>query len=312
MAAFYCETTMTLQRRNIGIVAHVDAGRPRSPSAFCSTPVASTGSATSIAATPPWTSGRQRHGITVSAAATSCDWNDASITIIDTPGHVDFTIEVERSLRVMDGAVAVFSTVSGVEPQSETVWRQAERFGVPRICFINKMDQVGADFDRVVGMLSERLAARPHGRVAPADCCRDPEGGPQCGSIPGRAAGRLSRGPDDARRDRPYASQAERRHRAICPHAAGIGAAGQRRIGSRVREPDDRRRGAGDVRGRGREGAGAVHGRGHARGLSRARPQGDAARWRNASEGFVAAGVRVGDTRCVQGGLCGRRPCGCW
>jgi len=100
----------------------------------------------------------QRHGITVSAAATSCDWNGASITIIDTPGHVDFTHRVERSLRVMDGAVAVFSAVSGVEPQSETVWRQAERFGVPRICFINKMDQVGRGLDRVVGMLTERLA----------------------------------------------------------------------------------------------------------------------------------------------------------
>jgi elongation factor G len=103
----------------------------------------------------------QRHGITISAAATSCDWNGASITIVDTPGHVDFTIEVERSLRVIDGAIAVFSAVAGVEPQSETVWRQAQRFGIPRICFINKMDQAGADFDWVVSMLAARLGARP-------------------------------------------------------------------------------------------------------------------------------------------------------
>jgi elongation factor G len=103
----------------------------------------------------------KRHGITISAAAISCEWNDASITIIDTPGHVDFQIEVERSLRVLDGAIAVFSAVSGVEPQSETVWRQADRFDVPRLCFVNKMDQVGADFSRTVQMIADRLGARP-------------------------------------------------------------------------------------------------------------------------------------------------------
>jgi elongation factor G len=103
----------------------------------------------------------EKHGITISAAATSCEWRDASITIIDTPGHVDFQIEVERSLRVLDGAIAVFSAVSGVEPQSETVWRQADRFGVPRLCFINKMDQIGADFERTVQMIADRLGARP-------------------------------------------------------------------------------------------------------------------------------------------------------
>src|SRR5262249_14227602 len=103
----------------------------------------------------------KKHGITISAAATSCAWKGAAITILDTPGHVDFTIEVERSLRVLDGAVAVFSAVAGVEPQSETVWRQADRFGVPRLCFVNKMDQTGADFGRTIGMIAERLGAAP-------------------------------------------------------------------------------------------------------------------------------------------------------
>ncbi len=146
MTAFYCETTMTLQRRNIGIVAHVDAGKTTLTERilFNTGRIHRVGDVHSGNTAMDFRPIEQRHGITVSAAATSCDWNGASITIIDTPGHVDFTIEVERSLRVMDGAVAVFSAVSGVEPQSETVWRQAERFGVPRLCFINKMDQVGA------------------------------------------------------------------------------------------------------------------------------------------------------------------------
>ena len=103
----------------------------------------------------------KKHGITISAAATSCEWKDHRITIIDTPGHVDFTIEVERSLRVLDSSVAVFSAVSGVEPQTETVWRQANKFHVPRICFINKMDLMGADFLRCVDMIAERLSANP-------------------------------------------------------------------------------------------------------------------------------------------------------
>ena len=101
----------------------------------------------------------QTHGITISAAATSCDWNGHHITILDTPGHVDFTIEVERSLRVLDGAVAVFSAVAGVEPQSETVWHQADRYDVPRLCFINKMDSIGANYQRCVEMIQEQLGA---------------------------------------------------------------------------------------------------------------------------------------------------------
>jgi len=163
MTAFSCETTMTLQRRNIGIVAHVDAGKTTLTERilFNTGRIHKVGDVHSGNTAMDFRPIEQRHGITVSAAATSCDWSGAAITIIDTPGHVDFTIEVERSLRVMDGAVVVFSAVSAVQPQSETVWRQAERLGVPRICFVNKMDQVGADFDRVVGMLTERLAARP-------------------------------------------------------------------------------------------------------------------------------------------------------
>jgi elongation factor G len=108
-----------------------------------------------------WRALERKHGITISAAATSCMWRDASITIIDTPGHVDFGIEVKRSLRVLDSAVAVFSAVAGVEPQSETVRRQADRFGVPRLCFVNKMDQPGADFPACVAMLEDRLGANP-------------------------------------------------------------------------------------------------------------------------------------------------------
>ena len=147
--------------RNIGIMAHVDAGKTTLTERilFDSGRIHKVGDVHSGTATTDSHALEKKHGITISAAATSCDWNGASITIIDTPGHVDFTIEVERSLRVLDGAVAVFSAVAGVEPQSETVWRQADRFGVPRLCFINKMDQVGADFARVVAMIGERLGA---------------------------------------------------------------------------------------------------------------------------------------------------------
>ncbi|MFO0109609.1 MAG: elongation factor G, partial [Alphaproteobacteria bacterium] len=113
------------------------------------------------AATMDWMEQEQERGITITSAATTCYWNDHRVNIIDTPGHVDFTIEVERSMRVLDGAVAVFDSVAGVEPQSETVWRQADKYGVPRICFINKMDRVGADFYRCVDMIIDRLGARP-------------------------------------------------------------------------------------------------------------------------------------------------------
>ena len=112
-------------------------------------------------ATMDWMEQEQERGITITSAATTCHWKDHRINIIDTPGHVDFTIEVERSLRVLDGAVAVFCSVGGVEPQSETVWRQADKYRVPRIAFINKMDRVGADFFRGVNMIKDRLKANP-------------------------------------------------------------------------------------------------------------------------------------------------------
>src|SRR5205085_2204946 len=112
-------------------------------------------------ATVDWMEQEQERGITITSAATTCEWRDVQINIIDTPGHVDFTAEVERSLRVLDGAVAVFDAVAGVQPQSETVWRQANKYSVPRICFVNKMDRVGADFFRCVAMIKDRLAALP-------------------------------------------------------------------------------------------------------------------------------------------------------
>ena len=108
-----------------------------------------------------WMEQEQERGITITSAATTCFWNDKRINIIDTPGHVDFTIEVERSLRVLDGAVAVFDSVAGVEPQSETVWRQANKYDVPRMCFVNKMDRIGADFYRCVEMIKDRLGSTP-------------------------------------------------------------------------------------------------------------------------------------------------------
>ncbi len=154
---------MTTKLRNIGIMAHVDAGKTTLTERilFDTGRIHRIGDVHSGTATTDSHALEKRHGITISAAATSCTWRDAAITIIDTPGHVDFTIEVERSLRVLDGAVAVFSAVTGVEAQSETVWRQADRFGVPRLCFVNKMDQLGADFDRAVAMIADRLGATP-------------------------------------------------------------------------------------------------------------------------------------------------------
>lgn len=149
--------------RNIGIMAHIDAGKTTTTERvlFYTGRTHKMGEVHDGAATMDWMAQEQERGITITSAATRCAWNDHFINIIDTPGHVDFTAEVERSLRVLDGAVAVFCAVGGVEPQSETVWRQAEKYGVPRLVFVNKMDRTGADFQRVVNEIRERLAANP-------------------------------------------------------------------------------------------------------------------------------------------------------
>ena len=149
--------------RNIGIMAHIDAGKTTTTERilFYTGINYKIGEVHEGAATMDWMDQEQERGITITSAATTTSWRDHTINIIDTPGHVDFTVEVERSLRVLDGAVAVFDGVAGVEPQSETVWRQADRYGVPRICFVNKMDRVGAEFHRCVDMIADRLGATP-------------------------------------------------------------------------------------------------------------------------------------------------------
>ncbi len=156
--------TIPLDRyRNIGIMAHIDAGKTTTTERI----LYYTGKSHKIgevhdgAATMDWMEQEQERGITITSAATTCFWNDHRINIIDTPGHVDFTIEVERSLRVLDGAITCFDGVAGVEPQSETVWRQADKYRVPRMCFVNKLDRMGANFERCVEMIKDRLGARP-------------------------------------------------------------------------------------------------------------------------------------------------------
>jgi elongation factor G len=155
-------TNIPLERtRNIGIIAHIDAGKTTVSERilFYTKKIYKIGEVHEGAATMDWMEQEQERGITITAAATTCFWADHRINLIDTPGHVDFTVEVERSLRVLDGAVVVFDGVAGVEPQSETVWRQADRYRVPRFCFVNKLDRTGADFWRVVGMIRDRLGA---------------------------------------------------------------------------------------------------------------------------------------------------------
>ena len=154
--------SITLERtRNIGIMAHIDAGKTTTTERilYYTGRTHRIGEVHEGAATMDWMAQEQERGITITSAATTCIWRDHRINIIDTPGHVDFTVEVERSLRVLDGAVAVFDSVAGVEPQSETVWRQADRYGVPRIAYVNKMDRLGADFDRAVATMRDRLGA---------------------------------------------------------------------------------------------------------------------------------------------------------
>jgi elongation factor G len=155
-------TEYPLERtRNIGIIAHIDAGKTTVSERilFYTKKIYKIGEVHEGAATMDWMEQEQERGITITAAATTCFWADHRINLIDTPGHVDFTVEVERSLRVLDGAVVVFDGVAGVEPQSETVWRQADKYGIPRFCFVNKLDRTGADFWRVVDMIRDRLGA---------------------------------------------------------------------------------------------------------------------------------------------------------
>jgi elongation factor G len=158
------QTAVDLARvRNIGIMAHIDAGKTTTTERilYYTGINYKIGEVHEGGATMDWMEQEQERGITITSAATTCSWDDHTINIIDTPGHVDFTVEVERSLRVLDGAVAVFDAVAGVEPQSETVWRQADKYDVPRICFVNKMDRVGAEFHRCVEMIVSRLGATP-------------------------------------------------------------------------------------------------------------------------------------------------------
>ena len=154
---------MNLEKmRNFGIAAHIDAGKTTTSERilYYTGKSYKMGEVHDGTAVMDWMEEEQKRGITITAAATTCSWNDYQFNLIDTPGHVDFTIEVERSLRVLDGAVCVFCGVGGVGAQSETVWRQADRYGVPRICFVNKMDRTGADFMKVVGEINERLGIK--------------------------------------------------------------------------------------------------------------------------------------------------------
>src|SRR5437764_7646013 len=156
--------TSELERtRNIGIIAHIDAGKTTTTERilYYTGRIYKIGEVHEGTAVMDWMEQERERGITITAAATTAEWKGYQINIIDTPGHVDFTVEVERSLRVLDGGVVVFDAVAGVEPQSETVWRQADRYNVPRVCFVNKMDRIGADYWRTVEMIVERLGAKP-------------------------------------------------------------------------------------------------------------------------------------------------------
>ena len=151
------------RQRNIGFMAHIDAGKTTTTERilFYTGVSHKLGEVHDGAAVMDFMVQEQERGITITSASTTCFWKDHRINIIDTPGHVDFTVEVERALRVLDGVIAVFCAVGGVEPQSETVWRQADRYHVPRMAFVNKMDRTGADFFRVVDMIRDRLKAKP-------------------------------------------------------------------------------------------------------------------------------------------------------
>ena len=162
MSVLLKNVELTSRIRNIGVMAHIDAGKTTVTERvlYYTGRIHRVGEVHDGEATMDYLEEEQRRGITITSAATFCLWKKHGLNLIDTPGHVDFTVEVERSLRVLDGAVAVFCAVAGVEAQSETVWRQANRYDVPRICFINKMDRVGADFDKAVQSVRSKLGAR--------------------------------------------------------------------------------------------------------------------------------------------------------
>src|SRR5262245_12356941 len=149
--------------RNVGVIAHIDSGKTTVSERilFYTGRTYKIGEVHEGTAVMDWMEQERERGITITSAATTTEWRGHQINLIDTPGHIDFTAEVQRSLRVLDGGIVVFDAVAGVEPQSETVWRQADRFGVPRICFVNKMDRTGADFKRTVDMIVDRLGANP-------------------------------------------------------------------------------------------------------------------------------------------------------
>src|SRR5437764_4807849 len=157
------DNTALERTRNIGIIAHIDAGKTTTTERilYYTGRTYKIGEVHEGTATMDWMEQERERGITITAAATTAEWKEYRVNIIDPPGHVDFTVEVERSLRVLDGGVVVFDAVAGVEPQSETVWRQADRYNVPRICFVNKMDRTGASFWRTIEMIKERLGANP-------------------------------------------------------------------------------------------------------------------------------------------------------
>ena len=217
--------TFTLEKtRNIGIMAHIDAGKTTTTERilYYTGRTYKMGEVHEGAAVMDWMEQEQERGITITSAATTCEWNGHRINIIDTPGHVDFTVEVERSLRVLDGAIALFDSVAGVEPQSETVWRQADKYHVPRIAYINKMDRIGADFERGVQTMIDRLGAHPvpdpaadrrRGRL-PRDRRPRREQGDRLQGRARQGAGR-HRDPGRARRARrrPRASTCSRRSR---------------------------------------------------------------------------------------------------
>ena len=199
--------------RNIGIMAHIDAGKTTTTERilYYTGRTHKMGEVHEGAATMDWMAQEQERGITITSAATTASWRDFRINIIDTPGHVDFTVEVERSLRVLDGAIAVFDAVAGVQPQSETVWRQAERYGVPRIAFMNKMDRTGADFFASIQSMIDRLGAKSGADPA----ARRPGGAPPRHRRPRRDARdhlvRRPRDEDGDGRDSRPSSQSRRR-----------------------------------------------------------------------------------------------------